>query len=107
MHGLIVEGHIYQESVNIARLYKTQTILVKLSGQRFSPSQVPANFATSFIKRQAAWKWTYKCKHCDCLLANGETFDETHARDVPTALQMVTFTKVSKRKKKFKETKMG
>ena len=38
---------------------------------------------------------------------NGETFDETHERDVPTALQMVTFTKVSKRKKKFKETKMG
>ena len=37
------------------------------------------------------------------MLANSETFDETHARDVPTALQMVTFTKVSKRKKSFKK----
>ena len=37
------------------------------------------------------------------MLANSETFDETHARDVPTALQMVTFTKVSKRKKKVKK----
>ena len=96
MHGLIVEGHIYQESVNIARLYKTQTILVKLSGQRFSPSQVPANFATSFIKRQAAWKWTYKCKHCDCLLANGETFDEAHARDVPATVPAPTVAPNSK-----------
>ena len=39
------------------------------------------------------------------MLANSETFDETHARDVPTALQMVTFTKVSKRKKKVKKKK--
>ena len=68
-----------------------------------SPPKSPfsANFApSSNIKRQA-WKETYKCKQCDCLLANGETFDETHERDVPTALQMVTFTKVSKRKKQF------
>ena len=69
-----------------------------------SPPQSPfsANFAPSCNIKRQAWKETYKCKHCDCLLANSETFDETHARDVPTALQMVTFTKVSKRKKSFK-----
>ena len=82
MHGLVVEGHIL---THIARFYKNETILFKFSGQRFSPkSPFAPNFApSSNIKRQA-WKETYKCKHCDCLLANSETFDETHARDVPT-----------------------
>ena len=81
--------------------------MFKFSGQRFSPkSPFAANFAPrSNIKRQA-WKETYIYANTVTVCwANGETFDETHARDVPTALQMVTFTKVSKRKKSLKKRK--
>ena len=41
------------------------------------------------VYERQALKETYKCKHCDFLFSNSETFDETHARDVPTTLQMM------------------